>query len=46
MLLCQPGKACEDKNGKLIGEGKEILGRWVEHCRELLNKNEDLEIGV
>jgi hypothetical protein len=37
-------KECKDKNGKLVGEEKEILGRWAEHFRELMNKNEDSEI--
>lgn len=30
---------CKDKTGKLLGEEEEILARWTEYYRELLNKN-------
>lgn len=31
---------CKDKNGRLVGTEEEVLGRWAEYFKELLNVNE------
>jgi hypothetical protein len=38
---------CKSKDGRILGEEKEVLDRWTEHFEELLNGgkgNEDPEI--
>jgi hypothetical protein len=30
---------CEDTKGNIIGNKKQIKGRWKEHFKEILNKN-------
>jgi hypothetical protein len=34
---------CKSKAGRILGEEKEVLDRWVEHFEELLNAGKENE---